>query len=198
MDDIGAAGNAVRGKSRIWVPLAVVAVLLALIGAETAFERSQPDAVQLVPDTVIEFGADRDASVQVGDGWAVDNALSDLNSRLVLVHGDVMVELTSVTYPDGTTPDEMWTGLDRLLDIERHQGIQVRLSEAAEYRNAAGLTGVQGDIQIGDRAGQAFVLPDGEGVRAVQVQVLAPAQSEEDSRAAATALVDSIAFEEES
>lgn len=196
MDDIGAAGNAVRGKSRIWVPLAVVGVLLALIGAETAFERSQPDAVQPEPDTVIEFGADRGASVQVGDGWAVDNALSDLNSRLVLVHGDVTVELTSVTFPDGTAPDEMWTGLDRLLDIERHQGIETRLSEPAEYRNAAGLTGLQGDLQIGDRTGHAFVLPDTEGVRAVQAQVLSPAGA--DARADAAALVDSITFEEES
>lgn len=198
MNDIGAAGNAVHGRRRIWVPLAVVGVLLALIVGEVAFARSQPAGVAVVPDTVIEFGTGQRAAVQVGDGWVLDSASSDANARLVLVRGDMVVELSSVTFPAPTSPDEMWAGMDRLLDIERRQGIEVRLDGPSEFENAAGTAGLQGKLQVGTRVGQAFVLADAEGEQAVEVQVLAPAHAGDDERSAAAALIDSIAFEEES
>jgi hypothetical protein len=197
MNDTGAAGNAVDGGRRVWVPLAVVGVLAVLIAAEAVFARSQPPGVAVVPDTVIEFGAGQRASVQVGDDWVLDSAASDVNSRLVLVQGDTTVELTSVTLPADTTPGEMWTGLDRLLDIERRQGIDVALGSPAEYENASGTAGLQGKLQVGTRAGEAYVLADAEGEQAVQAQVLAPADAGED-RSAAAALIDSIAFGEAS
>ncbi|WP_205328454.1 hypothetical protein [Glycomyces sp. YM15] len=198
MNDIGAAGNAVHGKRRIWVPLAVVGALLALIAAEAVFARSQPAGVAVVPDTVIEFGSGQRASVQVGDGWVLDSAASDVNTRLVLVRGDMAVELSSVTVPAQTTPEEMWAGMDRLLDIERRQGVEVRLDTPTDYENASGATGLQGKLQVGTRVGQAFVLAGDEGGQAVEAQVLAPAHAGDGDRSAAAALIDSIAFEEAS
>jgi hypothetical protein len=198
MNDIGAAGNAVYGRRRIWAPLAVVGVLLALIAAEAVFARSQPAEVTLVPDTVIAFGGERDVTVQVGDGWVLDSGASDINSQIVLVRGDTLVELSETTLPTGTSTDAMWTGLDRLLDIERHQGTEVWLDSPTEYENAAGTTGLQGNLQVGSRVGQAFVLAGPEGAQAVEAKVLAPSHTGDADRSAAAAVIDSIAFEEES
>jgi hypothetical protein len=198
MNDIGAAGNAVSGRGRIWAPLAVVGVLLVLIAAEAVFAKSQPAGAALAPDTVIEFGGGRDATVQVGDGWVLDSGASDINSQIVLVRGNTLVELSHVTLPTGTSTGEMWTGLDRLLDIERHQGTEVRLDSPTDYENAAGTAGLQGNLQVGSRVGQAFVLADPEGAQAVEAKVLAPSQAGDADRAAAAAVIDSIAFEEES
>lgn len=195
---MGAAGNAVYGRRRIRVPLAVVGVLLVLLAAEAVFARSQPDGVGVAPDTVIGFGPDQRASVQVGEDWVLDSASSDVNSRLVLVRGDVEVELSSVTFPAAASPDAMWEGMDRLLDIERRQGVTARLGDPAEYENAAGVAGMQGDLQIGDRSGQAYILPDANGDTAVEAQVLAPAGTGDREMADAAALIDSIAFEEAS
>jgi len=198
MNDIGAAGNAVYGRRRIWAPLAVAGVLLALIGAAALFARSQPAGVALAPDTVIEFGAERDATVQVGDGWVLDSGASDINSQIVLVRGNTLVELSDVTLPTGTSPQEMWTGLDRLLDIERHHGTEVWLDSPTEFKNAAGTTGLQGNLQVGTRVGQAFVLAGPDGAQAVEAKVLAPSQASDQDLAAAAKVIDSIAFQEAS
>ncbi|MFG3339555.1 hypothetical protein [Glycomyces sp. NPDC048151] len=198
MNDTGAAGNAVEGRRRIWVPLAVVGVLAALITAEAVFAASQPDGVEVVPDTVIAFGPDQRATVQVGDGWVLDSAASDINSRIVLVRGDTVVELSTVTFPEGTSPGEMWNGFDRLLDIQRGQGTEVWLDSPTEYENTAGLAGLEGKLQVGSRVGEAYVLPDDEGATAVEAQVLAPSHASDEDRAAAAALIDTIAIEEAS
>ncbi|MDN3240077.1 hypothetical protein [Glycomyces tritici] len=198
MNDIGAAGNAVHGRRRIRVPLAVVGVLIVLLAAEAVFAKSQPDGTAVVPDTVIGFGFDQRATVQVGEDWVLDSASSDIDSRLVLVHGDVVVQLSSVTVPAATSPEELWQGLDRLLDIQRRQGVDVRLDAPTGYENAAGTAGLQGDLQLGDRSGQAYVLPDADRTTAVEAQVLAPAGTGDSEMAAAADLIDSIAFEEAS
>lgn len=197
MNDTGAA-NAVHGRRRIWVPLAVVGVLIVLIAAEAVFARSQPAGVAVVPGTVIGFGPEERVTVQAGEGWVLDSASSDVNSRLVLAHGDVEVELSTVTVVPGTSSEAMWEGMDRLLDIERHQGVRARLGSPSEYENAAGTTGLQGELRVGERTGQAFVLPDADGAAAVQAQVLAPADAGDQERAAAAALIDTIAFQEAS
>jgi hypothetical protein len=195
MNDMGSAGNAVHGRRRIRVPLAVVGVLIVLLAAEAVFAKSQPDGAAVDSGTVIGFGPEERASVQVGDGWVLDSASSDVNSRLVLVHGDTVVQLSTVTFPAAASPGEMWDGLDRLLGLQRRQGVEVRLEGPAEYENAAGSTGMQGDLRVGDRTGHAYVLPDADGTTAVEVQVLAPANAGDDERAAAAELVDSIAIE---
>jgi hypothetical protein len=74
----------------------------------------------------------------------------------------------------------------------------VRLDAPAEYENAAGTAGLQGGLQVGDRSGQAYVLPDADGETAVEARVLAPAGTGDSETAAAAALIDSIAFEEAS
>lgn len=195
MNDLGTAGNAVHGRRRTRVPLAVVGVLIALLAAEAVFAKSRPGEAALEPGTVIAFGPDQRASVRVGDGWVLDSDASDANSRLVLAHGDTVVQLSIVISPVTASPDEMWEGLDRLLGLQRRQGVEVRLADPAEYENAAGTAGIQGDLRVGDRTGHAYVLPDADGATAVQAQVLAPAHAGEDDRAAAAELVDSIAIE---
>ncbi|RRR98462.1 hypothetical protein [Glycomyces terrestris] len=198
MNDIATAGNAVQGRHRVWVPIAVVGLLLVMIAAEAAFAKSQPAGEALVSGTVIGFGADRQASVQVGEGWVLDDAASDLDSQLVLTRGDVTVELSSVIFNGQTAPSQMWTGMGRLLDVERHAGAQVSLGSPGGFETSSGATGLEGGLQIGSRAGEAFVLPDAEGVQAVDAKVLAPADAGDTDWSAATQLIDSIAFEGES
>jgi hypothetical protein len=198
MNDIGTAGNAVHGRRRIWVPLAVVGLLLALTVTEAVFARSQPDGEQLVSGTVIEFGSGRQASVQVGDGWVLDVGASDLDSQLVLVRGDMMVELSSASFPGDTTPAEMWAGMDRLLGTARHVGTEVWLAGPTELSTSSGSGGLEGSLQVGNRAGKAFVIPDADGTQAVEAKVLAPLHAGDEDWSAATQLIDSIAFQEES
>jgi hypothetical protein len=198
MNDFETAGNAVQGRRRIWVPLAVVGVLLVMIAAEAVFAKSQPDGEELVSGSVVEFGADRQASVQVGDGWTLDEAASDANAQLVLTRGDMVVELSSVVFPAKTTPAAMWTGMDRLLSIERHAGTEVWLDNPSEIDTSAIQGGLSGSLQIGNRVGSAFVLPDADGAEAVEAKVLAPIHANDDEKSAATQLIDSIAFQEES
>lgn len=198
MNDIATAGNAVHGWRRIWVPIAVVGLLLVMIAAEAAFAKSQPAGEPLVAGTVIGFGADRQASVQVGDGWVLDSAASDINSQLVLVRGDVTVELSSVIFNGQTTPDEMWTGMSQLLNVERHAGAQVALGNPTGFETSSGASGLEGNLQIGSRAGEAVVLPDAQGVQAVDAKVLAPAGAGGADWSAAAQLINSIAFQGES
>jgi hypothetical protein len=198
MNDIATAGNAVHGRRRVWVPIAVVGLLLVMIAAEAAFANSQPAGEALVSGTEIGFGADRQASVQVGDGWVLDNAASDIDSQLVLVRGDVTVELSSVVFTGRTAPDEMWTGMGQLLNVERHAGAQVSLDNPTRFETSSGASGLEGHLQIGSQAGEAFVLPDAEGVQAVDAKVLAPADAGDADWSAAAQLIDSIAFEGES
>ncbi len=196
MDDFDTAGNAVHGRHRIWVPLAVVGVLLVMIAAEAVFAKSQPDGEELVSGSVVEFGADRQASVQVGDGWTLDEAASNADAQLVLTRGDMMVELSSVVFPAKTTPAVMWTGMDRLLSIERHAGTEVWLDSPSEIDTASVQGGLSGSLQIGNRAGAAYVLPDADGAEAVEAKVLAPPHASDEEKSAAAQLIDSIAFEE--
>jgi hypothetical protein len=198
MNDIATAGNAVHGRRRIWVPIAVVGLLLVMIAAEAAFARSQPAGERLASGTEIGFGADRQASVQVGDGWILDNASSDISSQLVLVRGDVTVELSSVIFNGQTAPDQMWTGMGQLLDIERHAGAQVSLDAPTGFETSSGASGLEGSLQIGNEAGEAFVLPDSDGVQAVDAKVLAPAGAGDADWSAAAQLIGSITFEGES
>lgn len=198
MNDIATAGNAVHGRRRIWVPLAVVGLLLMMTAVEAVFARSQPAGEQLVSGTVIEFGSDRQASIQVGDGWVLDIGASDLNSQLVLVRGDMTVELSSEAFPENTSPAAMWAGMDRLLNIARHSGVEVWLDSPTEGGTSSGSGELEGSLQIGNRAGKAIVIPDTDGAQAVEAKVLAPLHAGDEDWSAAAQLIDSIAFEGES
>jgi len=195
VNDFKTAGNAVHGMRAVWVPIAVVAVLLALIAAEGIFSKVLPDGEALASGTVIEFGADRQASVKVGEGWTLDKAASDVNTRLFLTRGDMTVELTGVVFDaKDLSPREMWAGMRDLLDIDRHAGTEAWLDDPAEFDTASISGGLHGSLQIGNRIGTAFVLPGDDDSQAVEAKVLAPFHAGDEEWNAATALVDSIAF----
>lgn len=194
MDEHRAAANAIRGRARVWVPLAVVGALLALAAGEWAFNRSQPDKESLEAGTVVEFGSDREVSVEVGEGWSVDRSGTNLDMEVVLVHGEVSVTLDVVHFPrpDGVAPKEMWAGMDRVLDAARYGGTEVDLGEPASFTTANIDDGLSGDLRVGDQSGTAYVLPDADGAKAVEARVLGP-----DAETVAAEVIDSITFKED-
>ncbi|MEU6247539.1 hypothetical protein [Glycomyces sp. NPDC047010] len=199
MDDFNRAGNAVHGARRIWVPLAVIGVLLALTAVEGLIPKALPAGEALPAGTVIEFGSDRDASAQVGEGWTLDRDASDLGSGLAFLQGDVSVQLTYIGFnaakPSGTA--EMWEGMDRVLDIERHSGTDVALGTPSEFDTKWIEGGLYGTLQIDTRIGTAFVLPAQDGTKAVEAKVLGPLHARAEVWDSAMSIIDSVAFDDE-
>lgn len=199
MDDFKRAGNAVHGARRVWVPLAVVGVLLALTAVEGLLAKALPDSEALAAGTVIQFGNDRQVSVQVGEGWTLDKAASDVNSTLVFRQGDVAVELSSIVFsagkPDGV--DEMWDGMERTLKIEQYAGTDVWLGEPTGFDTKSISGGLYGSLQVGTAIGTAFVMPAEDDSEAVEARVLGPFDADQGHWAAATQIIDSVAFDDE-
>lgn len=199
MGEQGNTGNAIRGGRRIWVPLLVVGALLALAAAEFAVNRALPARERLEAGTVVEFGAERFAAVEVGEGWSVDKANTKLDLQLVLVHGDTTVTLDAVQFPrrGGAAVEEMWDGMRLLLDTARYAGADIAIGEPSAFTTPNVTEGLTADLRAGDRVGTAFVLASEGRGHAVDGQVLAPADAPESESAAAAALIETIAFTEE-
>lgn len=185
-----------HGARRIWVPLVVVGVLFALTAVEGLVGKALPDGEALAAGTVIEFGSERQAAVQVGEGWTLNESASDLHSGLVLARGDVAMRLSAVVFtagrPDGVR--EMWDGMAQTMKIEEYRGTDVRLGEPAEFDTKWVSGGLQGSLQVETRVGSAFVLPAEDGEQAVEAQVLGPLHPDPAVWDAAMAVVDSVAF----
>ncbi|MFB9662278.1 hypothetical protein ACFQS3_06115 [Glycomyces mayteni] len=198
MDDFNRAGNAVHGARRIWVPLAVVGVLLALTAVEGLIPKALPAGEELPAGTVIEFGSDRDVSAQVGEGWTLDKDASSADSGLAFTQGDVSVQLGFIAF-NAAKPDvtEMWEGMDRVLDIERHSGADVALGEPSEFDTKWIEGGLYGTLQIDTRIGTAFVLPAADGTQAVEAKVLGPLHARAEVWDSAMSIIDSVAFDDE-
>ncbi|GAA1683557.1 hypothetical protein GCM10009830_33500 [Glycomyces endophyticus] len=199
MDDFKRAGNAVHGARRVWVPLAVVGALLALTAVEGLLGRALPEAEALAPGTVVEFGADRQVSAQVGEGWTLDEAASDLNTGVTLHKGDVTVRLDLVSFdagkPDGVR--EMWDGMAQVLKIEQYAGEDVWLGDPIAFDTKWISGALYGNLQVGTDIGTAFVMPAEDGGQAVEAKILGPFDADQGDWAEATAIIDSVDFEDE-
>ncbi|GAA2302467.1 hypothetical protein GCM10009853_068880 [Glycomyces scopariae] len=197
MDDF--KGNAVHGARRVWVPLVVAGVLLALTAVEGLLAKALPASEPVPAGTVIEFGSTGQVSAQVGEGWTLDRTASDLHSGLLLTRGDVSVRLTSVEFsagkPDGA--QEMWDGMERLLGVARHSGTEVWLGEPTEFDTKWITGGLYGSLQVDTAIGTAFVLPADDDAEAVEAQVLGPFDADQADWTAATEIIDSVAFDED-
>lgn len=199
MDDFNRAGNAVHGARRIWAPLAVAGVLLALTAVEGLIPKALPAGEELPAGTVIEFGNERDVSAQVGEGWILDKDASSLDSGLTFVQGDVSVQLSYIGFnaaePDGV--EAVWQGMDRVFDVERYSGVAVDLGEPSEFDTKWIEGGLTGTLQVDNRIGTAFVLPAADGTEAVEARVLGPLHARAEVWDSAMAIIDSVAFDDE-
>jgi len=195
MTDVDMAGNAVWGRRRVWVPLATVALLLLLIAFESVADRLLPGGEALPSGTVLAFGAERDVSVQVGDGWTLDKADTSLDSNITLVRGDLTVRLATATFESKPTVREMWHCFEQVLSISRAAGQEVWIGDPSAFDTSSAPGGLYGPLQVSTRVGNAIVLPAPDGRHAVEATVLAPLHTGDADRAAAAQLIDSIAFE---
>ncbi|MCD0446174.1 hypothetical protein LO763_21405 [Glycomyces sp. A-F 0318] len=189
-------GNAVRGRARIWVPLVAVGVLLMVAAVEVLANRSLPAREALEPGTVVAFGPERAAEVELDEAWEVDRAQTKLDLRVVLARDGTTVVLDAVQFPDpdGTDPQRMWEGVSRLLETAEYSGSMLELGPPAAFATPNIEDGLRGDLRLDDQTGALYVLPSADHGHAVNVRVLSTADASAEDRTAAAALVDSIAF----
>lgn len=182
-----------RGRGRVWVPLAVVGVLLAVAAAAFLANRALPARERLEPGTVIEFGGDRRASVTVGEDWWLDRSETSLDLQVTLVHEGTTVVLDAVQYPsDDVPPETMWEGMSRLLDTARYSGVGVELGEPEAFATPNAADALRGDLRIGDSGGFAFVLPSADRAHAVTGRALTTEASGSGDDEAVARLIETV------
>lgn len=196
MDVGGRAGNVVHGGRRVWVPLVVVAALLALLAIEAVAAKAAPDDQELAAGTELALGDPERVTVRVGEGWTLDSGASDADSGLVLTRAGVTVRMVIVTFPHSETePAAMWDGFSSLLTIDGYKGADVRLGEPVAFDTPSITGGQRADLSIDDDRGSGFVLPNADRTRAVEARTLASPGTTQEALDAADALIASITFD---
>jgi hypothetical protein len=184
-------GNAISGRQRLWVPLAIAVFTLVWVILAVAVGRSLPHEAQLPSGAAVEVGG---AAVTDLDGWTLDTAASDLAQQLVLQRGDLTLMISYHGFGEKASADEAWQGFERVLDASAAHDGGASLGDPAAFQVSAAAQAEWGDLQVANRAGGAFVVTADDGLRAVEGTVLGPLNTSQSDLDAARAVVGSVEF----
>lgn len=191
MNEYMPPGNAISGRRRLWVPVAIALFTLVWVIVAAVVSRALPGGEQLPPGTAVQVGG---AEVTGLDGWTLDARATDLAQQLVLDKGDVTLVISYRGFGEHASVDQAWQGFERLLDVEAARDGGAMIGAPAAFQVAGSAGAEWSDLTVANRAGGAFVVTADDGLRAVEGTVLGPLSSSSADFDAARAVVQSVEF----
>lgn len=190
-------GAGVRRPRSNWVPLAVAAGVVVLLGAGwPLLDAATPSAQELADDHTVDVGAAGDyaASLELPQhGWNMDTTRTMAGQQYVLTRGPIELDLTSVRPPQDVdaTPENLWAGMET---TSRVHDPSARLGEPESTDTQDGTEGLVGDLHTQGRTERAAVFPAPDGAFAVEMTLGGKDATEADI-AAVDDVVEAVSFE---
>ncbi|GHD15946.1 hypothetical protein GCM10007147_03900 [Nocardiopsis kunsanensis] len=190
-------GAGMRRPRSNWVPLAVAAGVVVLLGAGwPLLDAATPSAQELADDHTVDVGAAGDyaASLELPQhGWNMDTTRTMAGRQYVLNRGPIELDLTSVRPPQDVdaTPENLWAGMET---TSRVHDPSARLGEPESTDTQDGTEGLVGDLHTQGRTERAAVFPSPDGAFAVEMTLGGKDATEADITAVDD-VVEAVSFE---
>jgi hypothetical protein len=187
-----AGGAPWRSRRLRWL-ITIVGLMVLLAAGWPLVSRAVSDNQPASAGVPLTIGLDSSHSAQftLGRGWIIRSAATDPKQQWVLRRGPVDMSVTYVTLVKPSQASQLWPGLRRIL---RLGSSSAQLGKPARLISPQGGDGLTGPVTVDDRAGQAVVFPAVGADFAIEIVSVAPADSSQAARTAATQVVRSLRF----